>query len=218
MHHVDLYCERASPALWAEPLNALTNLAFFLAAWWLWREATRHDQIIRGIKLLLFWLAAFGTGSVLFHTFANTLTRWLDVLPIALFVLTYLCLYTYRVAGLGLAVTAALAVLFIIAAYIGRQFPHILNGSLIYAPTVVLLLTVSPFHWAKGKHEPLLLLAATAVFIAALIFRTIDNAVCPIFPVGTHFLWHLSTALALLLATKALIVTLPPLKHQKRGQ
>ena len=30
---VDLYCERTSPVFWAEPVNALTNLAFFLAAW-----------------------------------------------------------------------------------------------------------------------------------------------------------------------------------------
>lgn len=216
MDHVDLYCERTSPALWAEPLNALTNLAFFLAAWWLWREARRHGQLSSGIKLLLFWLAAFGVGSLLFHTVANTPTRWLDVLPIALFVLTYLCLYAYRVAGLSLGVTAVLAVLFAFAAYIGRQFPHILNGSLIYAPTVVLLLTVSVFHWAKGKHQPIMLLAATAAFLAALFFRTIDNAVCPLFPVGTHFLWHLSAALALLLATKAFIVNLPPVEHQKQ--
>ena len=56
------------------------------------------------------------------------------------------------------------------------------------------------------------------VFIAALIFRTIDDAICQAFPVGTHFLRHLSTAVALLLATKALIVNLSPLKTKKRRQ
>jgi hypothetical protein len=215
MDHVDLYCERTTPGLWAEPLNAVTNLAFFFAAWWLWREARRQDQANGGVKLLLFWLIAFGIGSFLFHTFANTVTRWLDVLPIALFVLTYLCLYANRVTGLGLAATAALAVLFAIAAYIGRQFPHILNGSLIYAPTVLLLLVVSLFHWAKGKNDPILLLGATGAFMAALVFRTVDNVACRSFPVGTHFLWHLFTALALLLATKALVANLPSKKARQ---
>ncbi len=28
---IDLYCERLGPGLWAEPLNAVTNLAFILA-------------------------------------------------------------------------------------------------------------------------------------------------------------------------------------------
>ncbi|MFT2588559.1 hypothetical protein ACMWPQ_29155, partial [Escherichia coli] len=34
---VDLYCERLSTAFWAEPVNALSNLAFLLAAYFLWR-------------------------------------------------------------------------------------------------------------------------------------------------------------------------------------
>ena len=33
-----LYCERLGPGLWAEPLNAVSNLAFFGFAWKLWRE------------------------------------------------------------------------------------------------------------------------------------------------------------------------------------
>jgi hypothetical protein len=110
MDHIDRYCERTSQGLWAESLNTLSNLAFFLGAWWLWHEARSRDQLSSGVKLLLFWLVAFGMGSLLFHTFANTPTRWLDVLPIALFIITYLCLYAYRVAGLSLAITAALTV------------------------------------------------------------------------------------------------------------
>jgi hypothetical protein len=216
MDHVDLYCERTGPALWAEPLNALTNIAFLLSAWWLWRDARRHSQLSSGIKLLLFWLAAFGVGSFLFHTFANTPTRWLDVLPIVLFVVTYLCLYAYCVANQSFVVTATLAVLFVIGAYFARQLPHLLNGSLIYAPTVILLMAVSVFHSLRGKHELVLLLGAIGAFTAALALRTIDNVVCPWWPMGTHFLWHLCTALALLLATKALIVNLPPRAPHKR--
>lgn len=30
-----IYCERTGSEFWAEPLNALTNGAFLLAAWWL---------------------------------------------------------------------------------------------------------------------------------------------------------------------------------------
>jgi hypothetical protein len=33
---VDIYCERLGPGLWAEPLNAVTNVAFFVAAWLAW--------------------------------------------------------------------------------------------------------------------------------------------------------------------------------------
>jgi hypothetical protein len=209
MDHVDLYCERTDSAIWAEPLNALTNLAFLLVALLLARDARTQNQLGLGVGLLIIWLVAFGLGSFLFHTFANTITRWLDVLPIALFIVTYLCLYAYSVANQNVAVTAALAGTFMVAAYFSRQFPHFLNGSLIYAPTVVLLVAVSGFHWLNGKRDLVLLMAAIGVFTLALVFRTIDTIVCPWWPVGTHFLWHLCTALTLLLATKALIVNLP---------
>ncbi len=42
-------------------------------------------------------MIAFGVGSTLFHAFANTMTRWVDVLPIAAFIATYLWLYVRRV-------------------------------------------------------------------------------------------------------------------------
>jgi hypothetical protein len=29
---IDLYCERADPSFWAEPVNALSNCAFLIAA------------------------------------------------------------------------------------------------------------------------------------------------------------------------------------------
>jgi hypothetical protein len=132
-------------------------------------------------------------------------TRWLDVLPVALFVMTYLYLYASRVAGLSPAVTSALVLIFAIAAYVGRQFPNILNGSLIYAPTLALLLAVSLYHRANNKRGFHLLVAGSSAFLVALLFRTIDNAVCPVFPVETHFLWHLLTAAALGAATKTLI-------------
>ena len=33
---MDLYCERLDPGFWAEPLNAVTNLSFILAALFCW--------------------------------------------------------------------------------------------------------------------------------------------------------------------------------------
>jgi hypothetical protein len=38
-------------------------------------------------------------------------------------------------------------------------------------------------------------LSATGVFCVSLIFRAIDPAVCPSFPIGTHFLWHVLNGL-----------------------
>ena len=90
-----------------------------------------------------------------------------------------------------------------------RQFPGILNGSLIYAPALVLVLLLGIFHWSRALAERRTLLASTGVFVAALFFRTVDSKVCTGFQIGTHFMWHVLAAAALYLAMRALIANLP---------
>ena len=71
MQAVDLYCERLDAALWAEPVNALSNLAFVLGALVLWRvPAARVPAAL---------LALVGVGSFVFHTWATQLAMALDL-------------------------------------------------------------------------------------------------------------------------------------------
>ena len=86
-----------------------------------------------------------------------------------------------------------------------RQFNYIFNGSIVYAPGVSILLGLGLYHWQKRKRGRVLLLTATGIFLGALFFRTIDLAICPYWPVGTHFLWHLLNGVVLYLSMKALI-------------
>lgn len=209
MTPVDLYCERVAPGLLGEPLNAATNAAIVIAAWFAWRYARRSAEPTGGIVLLIGLLIAFAAGSTLFHTFANNITRWLDLLPIASFVGVYLWIYVRQVMNLSV-VTATLSVMTFVAAYVGaRQFPGVLNGSIIYAPALALLLALGAVHFARAQRERATLIGAAGALLAALFFRTIDNAVCGAWPAGIHFLWHLFAALALYLAMRALIANLP---------
>lgn len=49
------------------------------------------------------------------------------------------------------------------------------------------------------------LLAAAGVFALSLTMRTLDNALCPQWPAGLHWGWHLCNAVVLYLAIRALI-------------
>ncbi|MCE2739750.1 MAG: ceramidase [Rhodobacter sp.] len=131
---VDGYCERLTPGYWAEPVNAVTNMAFLVAAALMWRR-TAGLPLARAMVLVL---AAIGVGSYLFHTHANRATGVMDVIPIVAFILLY--------------VFAA-----------SRDF-----------------LRLAP--WQAGL--------ATA-------FRTLDEPLCAVWPMGTHFLWHLLNAVML---------------------
>jgi len=50
---IDLYCERLGPGIWAEPINALTNLAFLVAAFAAWRLADQYCSLSVTTELLI---------------------------------------------------------------------------------------------------------------------------------------------------------------------
>lgn len=201
---VDLYCERAGAGLLAEPLNALTNAAFFVAAWVTLRDTRSYSSRPPELVLLIGLITAIGVGSSLFHTFAMTWARVLDVAPILLFQLAFIYLYAIRVMGWGKrrAVTGTLC--FLAAALFARQFPALLNGSLAYMPAIGVLFLLGVYHHMAGRPEKWLLIAAGSVLATSLFFRTYDAAVCNSFPLGTHFLWHLLNPIVLYLCVRSL--------------
>lgn len=188
---VDLYCERLAPGLWAEPVNAFTNASFLIAAWLTYLRAKELNANSTSVRLLTGLMCAIAIGSGLFHTFANGLTRILDVAPILLFQLVYLWLYCREVIERGAISTAGILLTYLVAALAGRQFPAVLNGALIYAPAVLTLIVLGVYHLGARRAEPYVVMAAALTFVLSLGCRTIDALVCPTLPVGTHFLWHL---------------------------
>ena len=203
MAMLDLYCERLGPGLLAEPLNAITNGAFLVAAWRLASLARSRGQSDRGMLALAALALAIGIGSSLFHTFATGWALAADVLPILLFQLLFLLLYLRRRAGLALAPAAGLCLAFLLACLAGRGFPGVLNGSLAYAPTLAVLALLA-WHQRRTQQSGLLL-GATGLFSLSLLLRSLDNALCPIWPIGTHLFWHLLNAAVLVLSGQALV-------------
>jgi len=203
---IDLYCERIGAGLLAEPVNVVTNAVFFVAAWAAWSLARRSNALSTGIRALTALSIMIGVGSGLFHTFATGWTRILDEVPILLFQLWYLWLYTRRIMTLRVQFAAASIAGYMAAAIFCRRFPHLLNGSLVYAPALILMLCLGLYHFLQNKRERFLLLATMGIFLASLTFRSIDDAVCSYVPIGTHFLWHILNGVVLYLSMRALIL------------
>ena len=93
---IDIYCERLGPEFWAEPINAVTNAAFILAALILWPR-TRGIPIARVLVVIL---ACIGVGSYLFHTHAQVWAAIADVTPILGYILVYIYAVNRHVWGL----------------------------------------------------------------------------------------------------------------------
>lgn len=198
---VDLYCERTAAEFWSEPVNALTNLAFVAAGLWGVNQVRKY-QAGGFAEVLAWWVVAIGVGSGLFHTFANRLTIWADVLPIAGFTLAYTILNLRRFLGLGWAKTLVIFFAFYaIAGFLTFMVPdairHATNGSTGYLPPFLALVFFGALALAKGHPAGWYNLAAASLFLVSVTFRAIDPKVCDAFPLGTHFLWHTLNGLML---------------------
>lgn len=203
--YVDQYCERLGPGLLAEPVNAATNLAFFLAAVALWQFGKGLSAVSGEARMLIALIVAIGIGSSLFHTFATPWAHWLDTIPILLFQLAFLWIYARRVIRLRTAAIAAIVAVYLVVALYSRQFPHLLNRSLMYAPALFVMLALGLYHWRYQLSRRFSLLAAAGALFAAIFFRTIDQTVCVQFSLGTHFLWHLLNAVVVYLCVLAVL-------------
>lgn len=208
LESIDLYCERTGPELWSEPLNALSNLAFIAVAVALWRRA--GPQAAGDIRLLDALIAAVGLGSLVFHTVA---TRWaavLDIGFIAIFVLVYHQRFQVRLLGRsqaaawgGVGLFLLLAAGFVVATKLWVTLP--LNGSEIYLPPFALLLLCAWQARARAPQAARWLNLAGALLIVSLVCRAVDQALCPVWPLGTHLGWHLVNAAMLYCCMRGLL-------------
>ena len=122
--------------------------------------------------------------------------------------LLFIGFYTRRVINLPVAVIGILLIVFLAACVYGRQFPNVINGSLIYAPALLVIFVLGLYHYQSQNAERSLLLGASSLFLLSIFFRSIDNMICAQFVLGTHFLWHILNALVIYLAMRALIANL----------
>lgn len=206
------YCERLSAAFWAEPLNAVSNAAFLLAAlaaFLLLRGSGRRDP---PVVLLTGLVAIIGFGSFLFHTMPRPWTLLADVVPIQIFALGYFGLALNRFLGIrawvaALGALAFLGACFALAAGLAPLLPAGMRGSAGYAGFALGLFGVALATGLRGDGAGARRLAlAGLVFSASLSFRSLDSAFCAQVPYGLHWAWHLLNGLLLYLLLRAAIL------------
>ncbi|MEZ5832454.1 MAG: ceramidase domain-containing protein [Dongiaceae bacterium] len=210
---VDHYCERTTPDLDAELVNAFTNAAFLVGAALAWRLQARQRETGAStlIRILIVAMAAVGLGSFLFHTLGTRWAEWGDVIPILVFMLLYLWfVLTYLIVLPSMWKVPALA-LFCAATFLleARVPGDVLWGGALYAPTILTFIAIGTVLKLSEHPAANAMIGAIVVFFAALTARSSDMPVCDIFPLGTHFLWHLLNATLLYLLVRLAILKVP---------
>lgn len=198
MREIDGYCERLDSGYWAEPVNAITNLAFLIAAFIMWQRV--RDQKMPVAAVLVMILAAIGIGSFLFHTHAQVWAAIADTTPILLFILVYIFAVNRDVWGCGIWAALGLTALFFPYAYLTVPVFQLVLGlgsSAGYAPVPLLILIYAFLLRRRDTDTARGLALGAAILIVSIIFRALDETVCVVWPMGTHFMWHILNAVML---------------------
>lgn len=192
---LDGYCERLDPGFWAEPVNAITNAAFLVAALILWWRAPQGT-----CRLLSANLALIGIGSFLFHTFATPWAALTDVLPIASFVFLYIWAANRYIVSLSPLISVAITLLAVpymaMMVWVFSQVPGF-TVSAAYWPVALLIMMYGFFLRERAPEAAKGLLFGAGILAVSLAFRSLDITFCSLVPTGTHFLWHLLNAVML---------------------
>lgn len=207
---VRAYCERTGPEFWAEPVNALSNAGFLLAAAAAARRAARSQPPDRIGLGMAGSIAVIGIGSFLFHTVAVRWAMLADVIPIAAFIYAYLALALRRFLRLSwvrIVVSTAGFALFgfsltpMLDDITGLDLSHLTNGSIDYLPALLALFGVTAMTLGRPEERFIgtgrRLTGIGALFVVSLAARSADQVACAVVPIGTHALWHILNAVAL---------------------
>lgn len=196
MRAIDAYCERTDPSFWAEPVNALTNLAFILAALVMWR---RTAGLVWG-RVLSAVLFIVGLGSFLFHTFATAWAAAADSTPILVFVLIYIFLsnryfwgWRWWAAALGAAAYVPFSA---VVTPIFEALPFFRISSF-YWPLPLLIFVYAALLRRRSPDLARSLALGAAILCVSLTARSLDGILCEAVALGTHWLWHILNAVML---------------------
>ena len=203
LNPVDIYCERLDASFWSEPINAITNLAFIIAGWLIWRIRSPRSGLMAILLILI------GLGSFSFHTFANRLTGLLDVLAIALYLVSFAYLipkqwsWGSRWTQIGSVITLFILIVFCQLAinYMKSTLPWMPSGMYVGAWSALLLYAVLTQN--SNPIAARYLWFAVLVFPFSLLSRQLDMPLCES-GFSTHWLWHVLNGATLYLTSYGL--------------
>jgi len=200
---VDIYCERLDASFWAEPINAISNLSFIVAGFFLWRQKSSRSTLIALLIILV------GLGSFSFHTYANRLTGLLDVLAIALYLLTFAFLIPKQWSKSSIWIQLGSVLLLLISIVLAQLLISQFRPALPWLPPGMYLgawLALIIYAWVtrySNTSAARFLWLAVIVFPLSLLSRQLDMPLCD-FIGGAHWAWHLFNGLTLYLSSYGL--------------
>ena len=191
-----VYAETGGAGLLVEPWNSLTSLLMLIPVFiWLikiWQEKGSYRFMLYAIPLM----ALGGIGSALFHGFrVSVVFLIMDIAPSALLTLSLAIYFWYKLLKRWYYVLILFIPMFLVRFLVFNILPDHAAINVSYAITGLTILLPIPFLLYRMKYKGIWSIVITLFsFGLALMFREADARAAMYFSIGTHFLWHVFSA------------------------
>lgn len=188
-----IYAETDLSSFISEPWNAISSLAIALPSVYWAIKLRKHRRQYSFLYFLMPLLFLGGMGSTFYHAFRSSkLLLWMDVAPTSMVTLSVgvyfwdkILSHKWQVVAIIVPFTIfRLVISEIVPGQLGTNLSYFIVGFLIFFPIIFFLI--------KRKFRDVKPVFISVSFLSlSLIMRRLDFEMVGIFPMGSHFLWHL---------------------------
>jgi len=191
-----IYTETGGDGFLVEPWNALTSLLMLIPVLYWFIKLRKEPGSFRFMLFAIPLMALGGIGSTLFHGFrASVVFLILDVAPSAVLTISLAIYFWYKLLRKWYFVLILFIPMFLVRFLVFTVLPEHAAINLSYAITGLTILLPIPFLLYRMNYRGAWSIGLTLFFFGlALMFREADARSAIYFSIGTHFLWHVFSA------------------------
>ena len=209
--HVDVHCERLSADANAEPINLYSTAIYLVAAYLAYQFGKRTDTLNQASKRLIWIMALVALCGFIFHRQATAWSMYLDSVPMYAFQITFVYLYSSFMTRnqnkpdlLATFITVGFVALHVLISMLPSSN---LDGTASVVPMLIFLAIFAYFHNHNVRRYSTILWLAVISWGIAIFLKYIDIEACDYQRFGTHSLWHVASAAAMLFAVMGVLAT-----------
>jgi hypothetical protein len=191
------YAEYHPEYIIVEPWNAFSSVFMMIPAiFFFWKlRKDLASMPFMGFSVLMIFLG--GLGSTLFHAFRmSEFFLMMDIIPSAILTIAIAVFFWLKILRkwwhILLIFIPVFALRFLLfknlPSHIGINLSYAFSGILVLVPLVIVLYQTDMKRWIS-------VFLVLVTFGLALLFRQLDAHQWSLLPQGTHFLWHLFSAI-----------------------
>lgn len=200
------YCEN-DPGVISQPLNFLSCAVFWLGAVWMWHTQAEDDESPSFHQVSAILLFLLGLTGMVWHVGGHPLALGADMFVMFMLFIIIAVVATNDIFRWDLGKgTATVVTLIIVSALLKNEAVSMLpqNGGL-FLPLLFFLAIAALKVQTQSEEVTVYLLSAAYTLFFGLLARSADPILCPYFPQGLHFLWHILLVVSVIYVGKTVV-------------